>query len=95
MLEQKKTYDTEALKVHTNKFAKNYGEHSSALQACQRYEGGAELCGLGQHKVAHILLGHDSSLNFEKEVMTRTPIVDSRSNLKMNQDSLNRAYLSH
>ena len=43
-------------------------------------------------KVAHILPGYDAYLNLDKEMIIRAPIVDSRSNLKLNKETLERAY---
>ena len=45
--------------------------------------------------VAHISPRSDAYLNLNEEMITRAPIVDACANLKLNQDSLDRAYLDH
>ena len=48
-----------------------------------------------QHvKVMHVSPGYDFDLNFDKGIIAKDPTVDDKSNLKMTQDSLNRAYVS-
>ena len=48
-----------------------------------------------QHvKVMHILSGYDAHLNLDKEVITIAPIINAKSNLKMTQDSIDRADVS-
>ena len=56
---------------------------------------GDPLAYMVQHhvKVAHILPGYGAYLNLDEEIITRASIVDSRLNLKLNQESLDRAYL--
>ena len=46
-------------------------------------------------KVAHIPPGSGANLNLDKEIITRAPIIDTRSNLRLNQDSLHWVYVSH
>ena len=46
-------------------------------------------------KVAHIPSESGAYLNLDEEMITRAPIVDARSNLKLNQNSLDRVYLTH
>ena len=46
-------------------------------------------------KVAHISPGYGAYLNLDKEMIARAPIVDARSNLKMTQETLDRACLSY
>ena len=46
-------------------------------------------------KVAHIAPGYGTYLNLDKEMIARAPIDVKKLNLKMTQDSLDRAYLSH
>ena len=46
-------------------------------------------------KVTHILPGYHAYLNLEGEMITRAPIVNSRSNLKLSQKTLESAYLDH
>ena len=44
-------------------------------------------------KVAQILSGCGAYLNLDKEMNARTAIIDSKLNLKLSQDSLDRVYL--
>ena len=46
-------------------------------------------------KVAHISPGYGTYPNLDKEIIARDPIINSRSSLKLSQDSLDRAYLDH
>ena len=46
-------------------------------------------------KVAHISSGHSAYMNLDEEMITRAPIVNSKTNLKLNQESLDRIYLNH
>ena len=44
-------------------------------------------------KVACISPGYGAYLILDKEMIARAPIINSRTNLKLSQDSLNRVYL--
>ena len=46
-------------------------------------------------KVTHIPHGCSAYVNLNKEMIARASIVDARSNLRLNQDSLDRVYLDH
>ena len=46
-------------------------------------------------KVAPISPGYGTYLNLEEKMITRAPIVDEKSNLKMNEESLDRVYLDY
>ena len=46
-------------------------------------------------KVAQILPGYGAYLNLDEEMIASTPIVNSRLNLKLSQDSLDKVYLDH
>ena len=46
-------------------------------------------------KVAHISPGYSTCLNLDKEMIAKTTIVDTRSNFKMTQETLDRAYLNY
>ena len=46
-------------------------------------------------KVAHIPPGSGAYLNLNKEMITRVPIIDTRLNLRLNQDSLDKVYVDH
>ena len=46
-------------------------------------------------KVDHISPGSGTYLNLDKEMIPRAPIVDARSHLRLNQDSLDRVYIDH
>ena len=46
-------------------------------------------------KVAHIPPGSGAYLNLDKEMITRAPIVDTKLNIRLNQDSLDRVYIDH
>ena len=46
-------------------------------------------------KVAHITPGSYAYLNLDEEMIARTSIVNASSNLRMNQDSLDRVYADH
>ena len=45
------------------------------------------------YEVAHMLPGYSAYLNLDEEMMTMAHIIDSKSNLKSSQDSLDRVYL--
>ena len=44
-------------------------------------------------KVAHILPRYGTYLNLDERMIARAPIVDTKLNLKMNHESLDRVYL--
>ena len=46
-------------------------------------------------KVARIFPGSGTYLNLDEEMIARTLIVDASSNLRFNQDSLDRVYVDH
>ena len=46
-------------------------------------------------KVAHVSHGYGAYLNLDKEMIIRAHIVDAKSNLKMTQETWDRAYLSY
>ena len=46
-------------------------------------------------KVAHIPSGSGAYLNVDKEMIPRAPIVNIRSNLRLNQDALDSVYVNH
>ena len=46
-------------------------------------------------KVAHISPGYNAYLNLDEEMIARAPIVDTWSNLNMNQESLDNVYLHY
>ena len=46
-------------------------------------------------KVAHILPGYGAYLHVNEEMVTRALIIDGKSNLKLNQESLVRVYLDN
>ena len=43
-------------------------------------------------KVTHISVRYGTYLNLDEEIITRAPIVDRNSNLKLNQESLDSIY---
>ena len=88
-LEQKKIDEAEVPKVDKNNWVKTMENTVLHLKLMLNY---AVQCHI---KVAHILPGYGAYLNLDKEMITRAPNVDSRSNLKLNQDSLDRVYLNH
>ena len=93
-LKQKKTNDTEEPKFDKNNWVKtveNIVLHLKLIRGMR----GVPLAYVVQHhiKVAHILPGYSAYLNLNKEVVARAPIVDSRLNLKLNQENLDKAYL--
>ena len=45
--------------------------------------------------IAHIMPGYGAYLNLDEEMIARSSIIDAKSNLKMTQEMLDRAYLSH
>ena len=46
-------------------------------------------------KLAHILPVYDAYLNLDEEMIAKAPIVDGKSNLKLNQENLNIVYLDY
>ena len=46
-------------------------------------------------KVAHISSGYGAYLNLDKEMIAGAHIINTKSNLKMTQKTLDRTYLSH
>ena len=46
-------------------------------------------------KVALIPPVNGAYLNLDEEIIARAPIFDSKKNLKLNQESLDKAYLDH
>ena len=46
-------------------------------------------------KVVHISPGYGTYLNLDQEMIARASIVDSKMNLKINQESLYRVYLDY
>ena len=46
-------------------------------------------------KVAHIPPGSGTYLNLDEEMIARAPILDTWSNLRLNQNSLDRIYIDH
>ena len=95
-LEQKKSDDIEAPKVDKNKRAKTMENIIIYLKLMRGMRGGA-LAYVVQHhvKVAYIPPGSGTYLNLDEEMIIRAPIVDTRSNLRLNQDSLDRVYVGH
>ena len=49
-----------------------------------------------QHiKVVYIPPQYGAYLNLDEDMITRAPIVDAKTNLKLSQESLDRVYLDH
>ena len=46
-------------------------------------------------QVAHTSQRYDAYLNLDKEMIARAPIINSRMNLKLNQEALDRIYLDY
>ena len=46
-------------------------------------------------KVAHVSSGYGAYLNLDEEMIVSAPIANAKSNLKMTQETLDRAYLNH
>ena len=46
-------------------------------------------------KVVHIPPGYGTYLSFNEKMIARSPIVNAKWNLKITQETLDRAYLSH
>ena len=95
-LEQKKTNDSEAPKVDTNKWAKtmeNIVLHLKLMRGMR----GALLAYVVQRDVniAHTPPGYGKYLTLDKEMIARGPIIDASSNLRLNQDSLDRIHVVH
>ena len=46
-------------------------------------------------KMTHISRGYDAFLNLDKEMITKAPIVDAKSNLKLTQMYLDQVHISY
>ena len=86
---QKKTEDAEAPKNDKNNGAKTLENIVLHLKLVRGIRGTLPAYVIWCHiKVAHILPGYGTYLNLDNEVIARAPIIDSRSNLKMTQETL-------
>ena len=95
-LEKKKINDTEAPKVDKNDWAKTMENIVLDLKLIRGMRETPLAYVVWCHiKVAHILPGYGVYLNLDEEIIARAPIVDFRLNLKLNQETLDRAYLDH
>ena len=95
-LEQKKADDTEALKVDKNNWAKTLENILLHLGLVRGVSVTPLAYVIQCHvKVAQISPGYGSYLNHNEEMIARAPIVDWKSNLKKNQESLDRVYLNN
>ena len=95
-LEQKKIDNVKAPKVDKNNWVKNMENIVLPLKLVTGMRGLILAYVVWQHvKVAHILSEYGAYLNLDEEMIARAPIVYSRSNLKLNQETLDRAYLDH
>ena len=95
-LEQKKADDDDAPKVDKNNWAKTM-ENILLYLKLVRGMRGTPLAYVVQCniKVAYISPGYDAYLRLDEEMITRSPIADSRMNLKLNQEALERVYLDY
>ena len=95
-LEQKKSDDIEAPKVDKNNWTKTMEKIIIYLKLVRGMSGTPLTYVVQCHiKVAHIPPGSGAYLNFDEEVIARASIVDTRSNLRLKQDSLDRVYIEH
>ena len=95
-LGQKKTDDTEVPKVDNNNWAKTMDNIVLHLKLISGMRGAMLAYVVWYHiKVTHFLPGYGAYLNLDAKMIARAPIVNSRLNLKLNQETLDRAYLDH
>ena len=94
-LEQKKRDDLELPRIDKHKWMKTMQVIVPHLKLMKGMRCAPLAYAVRQHvKVTHILPGYLAYPNLDKEMIARAPIVDAKSNLKMTQDSLDRAYVS-
>ena len=95
-LEQTKSDNTKAPKVDKNNREKTMENIVMYLKLVRGMRGTLLACVVQRHvKVAHIPPGSDAYLNLDEKIITRVPIVNASSNLRLNQISLNRVYVDH
>ena len=95
-LEQKKTEDAEMPKIGKNNWATTMENLVLHLRFVRGMRGTLLAYVVWCYvKVDHIASGHDTYLNLDEKMITRAPIVDTRSNLKMSQETLDRVVLSY
>ena len=95
-LEQRKTVEAEAPKVDENNWVKTMEDIVLHLKLVRGLRGTLLAFVIQCHvKVAHISAGYCAYLNLNDEMIARAPIINAKSNRKMTQETLNRAYLSY
>ena len=95
-LEQKKTNEAETPKVDKSNGVKTMENIVLHLKLVRGMRGALLVYVVQCHvKVAYILPGYGAYLNLDKKLIARAPILNSMSNLKMTQETLDRAYLSY
>ena len=94
-LEQKKAKNTEVPKFDKSDWAKPMENIVLHLKLVRGVRGTLLAYFVWCHiKVAHISSGYDAYLNLDKEMIT-APIVNSKLNLKLNQELLDMVYLDY
>ena len=94
-LEQKKTDDLNVPKLDKSNWTKTMKAIVLYLRLLRGVQGVPMAYVVRQHIiVAHILPGYDTQSNLDNNMIARAPIIDTKSDLKMTQDGLNKTYVS-
>ena len=91
-----KRKQTRASQVDKSNWAKIMENKVLHLKLVREIRGVLLACVVQHHvKVAHIPPGYGAYLNLEKEMITITPIFNKKSNFRLTQDSLDKAYFNY
>ena len=93
-LKQKKKDKADAPKVK-NSWGKTMENTVLHLNLMRGMRDPCGLCGLASHQGSSYQPGYGAYLNLDEEMITRAPIINTKWNLKIIQETLDRAYLNY